>query len=97
MHQQRNLKSILLIGKKLEFFPLVLVIIFLYLIRNFTSPQMIRVESGIAHVMEQYDRSFKVQQLMGADAKHFNPAEAQKKQPGGRAELKKAVSFKVIK
>ena len=57
---------------------------------NFTSPQTIRIESGISHVMEQYDRSFKVQQLMGADAKHFNPG------AGPTAPLgKKAVSFKV--
>lgn len=37
--------------------------------RNFTSPQTIRIESGIAQVMEQYDRNFKVQQLMGTDTR----------------------------
>mmetsp|Transcript_23941 Transcript_23941/g.39982 ORF Transcript_23941/g.39982 Transcript_23941/m.39982 type:complete len:673 (+) Transcript_23941:161-2179(+) len=36
---------------------------------DFTSSHTIRVESGLSHVMEQYDRNFKVQQLMGTDLK----------------------------
>jgi hypothetical protein len=44
--------------------------------------------------MEQYDRSFKVQQLMGADAKQFNPSEA-KKNMSSMPPVKKGVSFKV--
>jgi hypothetical protein len=58
-----------------------------FFFRNFTAPQTIRIESGISHVMEQYDRSFKVQQLMGADAKTFSQMSS--------AQMKKAVSFKM--
>lgn len=32
---------------------------------DFTSPHTIRVETGISHMMEQYDRNFKVRQIMG--------------------------------
>ena len=44
-------------------------------------------------MMEQYDRSFKVQQLMGADAKNFNPADPKRNAGGSNATLKKGVSF----
>lgn len=39
---------------------------------NFTSPQTVRIESGLSHVMEQYDRNFKVKQLLGMDAKEYS-------------------------
>lgn len=32
------------------------------------------MESGLSHVMEQYDRNFKVQQLMGAKANVVSPS-----------------------
>jgi hypothetical protein len=44
--------------------------------RDFTSSHTIRVESGISHVMEQYDRNFKVQQLMGAKMDIATPSSA---------------------
>lgn len=44
--------------------------------RDFTSAHTIRVESGLSHVMEQYDRNFKVQQLMGS--KHDIPSPSNK-------------------
>lgn len=44
--------------------------------RDFTSAHTIRVESGLSHVMEQYDRNFKVQQLMGS--KHDLPSPSNK-------------------
>jgi hypothetical protein len=34
--------------------------------RDYTSPQTLRVEFGIAQEMEQLDRSFKVRQMLGA-------------------------------
>lgn len=43
-------------------------------LRDFTSAHTIRVESGLSHVMEQYDRNFKVQQLMGAKANVVSPS-----------------------
>lgn len=39
---------------------------------NFTSSQTIRVESGLAHTMDQYDRNFKVRRLMGDDVARTN-------------------------
>jgi hypothetical protein len=33
--------------------------------RDYTSPHTLRVEFGIAQEMDQYDRNFKVRQLMG--------------------------------
>ena len=33
--------------------------------RNFTSPHTLRVEVGLANEMEQYDKNFKIRQLMG--------------------------------
>lgn len=33
--------------------------------RDFTSPQTLRVEFGIANEMEQYDKNFKVRQVFG--------------------------------
>lgn len=33
--------------------------------RNFTSPHTLRVEVGLANEMEQFDKKFKVQQIMG--------------------------------
>lgn len=35
--------------------------------RNFTSQNIVRVESGIAHIWDQYNRNEKVQKLMGKD------------------------------
>jgi serine/threonine protein kinase len=32
---------------------------------NFTSPQVVRIESGLSHAMEQYDRNRKVQSMLG--------------------------------
>lgn len=46
---------------------------------DFTSAHTIRVESGISHVMEQYDRNFKVQQLMGAKTDVISPSHKNKK------------------
>jgi len=37
-------------------------------IRDFTSPHTIRVEAGLSSMMEQYDRNFKVRQIMGSRA-----------------------------
>lgn len=34
--------------------------------RDYTSPHTLRVEFGIAQEMEQMDRNFKVQQMLGA-------------------------------
>ena len=34
-------------------------------IRNFTSPHTIRVEAGLASMMDQYDANFKVQRILG--------------------------------
>ena len=47
--------------------------------RDFTSAHTIRVESGISHVMEQYDRNFKVQQLMGAKTDILSPSSNKQK------------------
>jgi hypothetical protein len=33
---------------------------------DYASPKVLRVEYGIANEMEQYDRNFKVRQLMGS-------------------------------
>lgn len=33
--------------------------------RDFASPQTLRIEFGLSNEMEQYDRNFKVRQLMG--------------------------------
>lgn len=35
-------------------------------VRDYTSPHTLRVEFGIAQEMEQMDRNFKVQQMLGA-------------------------------
>eukprot|EP01033_Poteriospumella_lacustris_P011218 gene11217-7979_t len=32
---------------------------------NFTSPQVVRIESGLSHAMEQYDRNPKIQMMLG--------------------------------
>jgi hypothetical protein len=95
MRQRENNRNILQIGKANDRdFVIASKLFFFLIIRNFTAPQTIRIESGISHVMEQYDRSFKVQQLMGADAKQFNPSEA-KKNMSSMPPVKKGVSFKV--
>lgn len=39
----------------------------LTLSRNFTSPNIVRIESGIGHMWEQYQRNEKLQKLMGKD------------------------------
>jgi hypothetical protein len=44
--------------------------------RDFTSAHTIRVESGLSHVMEQYDRNFKVQQIMGSKPNSVTPVSA---------------------
>jgi hypothetical protein len=36
-----------------------------HFLRNFTSPHTVRIESGLSHAMEQYDRNRKVQMVMG--------------------------------
>ncbi len=33
--------------------------------RDFTSPHTLRVEFGLSNEMDQYDRNFKVRQIMG--------------------------------
>jgi hypothetical protein len=42
------------------------VIFCLFFSRNFTSAQTIRVEAGLASVMEQYDKNFKLRRVMGS-------------------------------
>lgn len=37
--------------------------------RNFTSPHTVRIESGLSHAMEQYDRNPKLKSLMGDQTK----------------------------
>jgi hypothetical protein len=36
---------------------------------NFTSPHTVRIESGLSHAMEQYDRNPKLKSLMGDQTK----------------------------
>ena len=40
--------------------------------RDFISPQTIRIEFGISHEMEQYDKNFKLRHLLG-DAEPVTP------------------------
>ncbi len=61
------------------------------LCRDFTSAHTIRVESGLSHVMEQYDRNFKVQQLMGS--KVDVPSPSSKSNPIGPS-VKRNISMR---
>ena len=47
--------------------------------RNFTAPSALRVEAGLAQVMEQYDRNLKVQKIIGSPMAH-----QMKRHPNGR-------------
>lgn len=49
--------------------------------RNFTSPHTLRVEVGLANEMEQYDKNFKIRQLMGDFQPKSNMANAKSQKP----------------
>lgn len=59
----------------------------LYL-RDFVSPHTLRVEAGLSHVMDQYDKNFKVRQLMGTDAAQIGKSNA--------TSMKKSLSKKTL-
>jgi len=48
-------------------FPIFIVLVTLCLDRNFTSPHTLRVEVGLANEMDQYDKNFKIRQIMGTN------------------------------